>query len=288
MTTIHARVARARERLRQAGIPPDEADLDARLFAERVLGWTTEHYFAESSQTPPPDFDARFDPLIARRASREPYAYIVGHQEFWGLAIDVSPAVLIPRPETELIVEVTGEILAADATAVVADVGTGSGCLAVAIARERPNATVVATDVSSAALDIARRNADRFDVTNRVTFHLTDLLDGVTEAFDIVVSNPPYVRDGDREGIQPEVRFEPAGALYAGADGLDVIRRLVLHATDRLKPNGTLIFEFGFGQAEDVAAIIASTSRLQLVALRADLQAIPRVAVTRLIGKEPQ
>jgi len=279
--TIHARVARARERLRAAGISSDEADLDARLLAERVLGWTTERYFAESTQTPPDDFDARFDPLIARRAAREPYAYIVGHQEFWGLEIDVTPAVLIPRPETELIVEIAAEILAADSTALVADVGTGSGCLAVAIARERPNVRLVATDLSISALDMARGNAEKCGVAHRIEFHQTDLLDDVREAFDIVVSNPPYVRDGDRDGIQPEVRFEPAGALYAGPDGLDVIRRLVPRAADRLKPGGTLIFEFGFGQAEVVAAIIAATSGLELPAIREDLQGIPRVAVAR-------
>ena len=279
MTTIHARVASARERLRAAGVPSDEADLDARLLAEQTLGWTTEHFFADSNQPPPADFDARFDALVARRAAREPFAYIVGRQEFWGFAIGVSPAVLIPRPETEIIVEAACEALAADSPAVVADVGTGSGCIAVAIARERPNARIVATDMSGAALDVARRNAVKFGVADRVAFRQTDLLDGLGETFDIVVSNPPYVRDGDRAGIQPEVRFEPGSALYAGDDGLDVIRRLVPQSAERLTRGGKLIFEFGLGQADAVSELISSTPRLRLIRLRDDLQGIPRVAI---------
>jgi release factor glutamine methyltransferase len=279
--TVHDLVLTARQRLRAAGIPPEEADLDARLLAEHVLEWTTERFFADSSEAPPPAFDARFDALVARRAAREPFAYIVGHQEFWGLHIDVSPAVLIPRPETELIVEAACEIIAADSPATVADVGTGSGCLAVAIARERSRATIVATDVSDAALDIARRNAEKFNVASRITLHRTDLLDAVDDMFDLVVSNPPYVREGDRSDIQPEVRFEPAGALYAGDDGLDVMRRLVPQSVQWLKGGGTLIFEFGFGQADAVSALISSAAGLKMVALRRDLQGIPRVAIAQ-------
>jgi len=278
--TIHTRVARARETLRTAGVGPDEADLDARLLAEHVLGWTTERFFEDANLPPPAGFDDPFDALIARRAAREPYAYIVGHQEFWGLQIDVTPDVLIPRPETELIVESACAFLHDVPAPSVADVGTGSGCLAVAIALERA-ASVVATDVSDAALDVARNNARRLAVDGLITFRRTNLLEGIEERFDLVVSNPPYVREGDRADIQPEVRFEPPGALFAGPDGLDVIRRLVPHALDRLKPGGALIFEFGFGQADAVAELIASTPGLTLVGLRPDLQGIPRVAVAR-------
>jgi release factor glutamine methyltransferase len=189
--------------------------------------------------------------------------------------------VLIPRPETELIVEAARDVLADASTAVVADVGTGSGCLAIAIARERPHATIVATDVSAAALDIARRNAERLDVSSRMTFRQTDLFEEISETFDVIVSNPPYVRDGDRADIQAEVRFEPAAALYAGADGLDVIRRLVPAATDRLHRGGTLIFEFGFGQADAVSQLISSAAGLRMIGLRSDLQGIPRVAIAQ-------
>ena len=271
----------ARECLRAAGIPADEADLDARLLAEHVLGWTTERFFADSTEAPPPSFDARFEALVARRAAREPFAYIVGRQEFWGLEIDVSPAVLIPRPETELIVEAACEIIAAGSPAAVADVGTGSGCLAVAIARDRPQVTIVATDVSDAALEIARHNANQLAVASRIAFHRADLLDGLDDLFDLVVSNPPYVREGDRAEIQPEVRYEPAFALYAGDDGLDVIRRLVPQSVERLKRGGTLIFEFGFGQADAVTELLSSTPGLRIIRLRDDLQGIPRVAIAR-------
>lgn len=267
--------------MRAAGIPSDEADLDARLLAEHILGWTTERFFTDSNQAPPPSFDAQFDALVARRAAREPFAYIVGHQEFWGLEIDVSAAVLIPRPETELIVDAARDVIADASTAVVADVGTGSGCLAIAIARECPHATIVATDVSAAALDIARRNAERLGVSSRIAFRQTDLLQEISNTFDVIVSNPPYVRDGDRADIQPEVRFEPAGALYAGADGLDVIHRLVPQSVERLTRGGTLIFEFGFGQADAVSELISSATGLTMIGLRRDLQDIPRIALAK-------
>src|SRR5437870_3498847 len=170
-SSIHARVDAARKRLRAAGIPDDEADLDARLLAEHVLGWTTERYFADSNVPAPEDFDARFEALVARRAAREPFAYIVRRQEFWGLRFRVTPAVLIPRPETELIVEaLLGIVHEASAAVKVADVGTGSGCLAVALARERPAAVIVATDVSDAAIAVARENAVRHGVAERIDF----------------------------------------------------------------------------------------------------------------------
>jgi release factor glutamine methyltransferase len=280
MISIQSRVAAARNTLREAGIPADEADLDARLLAEHVLGWTTERFFEDANLAPPAEFDALFQALVARRAAREPYAYIVGHQEFWGLRIDVTPDVLIPRPETELIVESACAFLQEVPAPNVADVGTGSGCLAAAIALERA-ASVVATDVSDAALAVARRNAERMGVAGLVAFRRTDLLQGIEERFDLVVSNPPYVREGDRADIQPEVRFEPPHALFAGIDGLDVIRRLVPQAIDRLKPGGRLIFEFGFGQADAVSDVIASNPDLAMVRLRPDLQGIPRVAIAQ-------
>jgi release factor glutamine methyltransferase len=284
VSTIHARVASAREDLKAAGIPSDEAELDARLLAAHVLGWTTERYLTDASVPAPPAFDDRFQALIARRAAREPFAYIVGRQEFWGLDIEVSPSVLIPRPETELIVEAACEIQPDPSVPItVADVGTGTGCVAVAIAKERPLAVILATDVSDAALDVARRNAERLNVANRITFRRADLLEGIDGSFDLVVSNPPYVRSGDRAGIQPEVQFEPDEALYGGADGLDIVRRLVRQAADRLKPAGTLIFEFGFGQGDAVTELFASAPGLKLLGLRDDLQGIQRVAIARRI-----
>jgi release factor glutamine methyltransferase len=280
MSTISARVAGARERLRAAGIPFDEADLDARLLAEHVLRWTTEQYFAEANQPEPEGFAQRLEPLVARRAAREPFAYIVGHEEFWGLRIEVTPAVLIPRPETELLVEVALAECGASARPAVADLCTGSGCVAVAIARERPAARIVATDVSEAALDVARRNARRHGVADRIDFRSADLLEGIGDRFDLIVANPPYVAERDRPTIQPEVLdHEPALALFAGDDGLDVIRRLLPEATPHLRPGAALLFEFGFGQADAVRTLISSTPGLRMMDLRRDLQGIPRVAI---------
>lgn len=284
--TIHARVVAARQRLRDAGIPPDEADLDARLLAEHVLGWTTERYFVDANAAEPSRFAARYDALIARRAAREPFAYIVGHQEFWGLAFAVTPAVLIPRPETELLVQIALELLPEDGARTVdavdvCDVGTGSGCIAVAVARERPRARVVAVDASESALEVARANAARHGVADRIEFRHADLLSGDGRV-DIIVSNPPYVAERDRPTIQAEVgRYEPAGALFAGEDGLDVIRRLVADAPRRMTGGGHLVFEFGFGQADEVARLISRTDGLTMVGLRRDLQDIPRAAIAR-------
>jgi release factor glutamine methyltransferase len=279
MITIHCLVASARDRLRQAGIPSDEAALDARLLAQFVLGWSTEQFFVDANAAPPSGFEPRFEALIARRAAREPFAYIVGHQEFWRLDFVVTPAVLIPRPETEVIVEAMLERVESAAPVRIADVGTGSGCLAIALARERSAATVVATDVSAEALTVARQNAVRLGVDARIQFEQTDLLDDVMGLFDAIVSNPPYVREADRAGIQEEVRFEPADALFAGPDGLDVIRRLLPDAAARLALGGVLLFEIGFGQADAVAELISTTAGLTMSELKRDLQDIPRVAI---------
>jgi release factor glutamine methyltransferase len=280
--TIHARVAAARQRLRDAGIPPDEADLDARLLAEHALGWTTERYIVDGRQAEPAEFTERYDALVARRVAREPYAYIVGHEEFWALDFEVTPAVLIPRPETELVVEIALELIPDGAHASIGDVGTGSGCIAIAIAHDRPNAAVTAIDISSSALAVARRNAERHGVTSRVKFREGDLFAGVSERFDLIVSNPPYVPERDRPTIQAEVgRYEPATALFAGADGLDAIKRLLADAPSRLKPDAYLVFEFGYGQADAIGDLIANARGLAPIAIRADLQGIPRVAVAK-------
>ncbi len=283
--TIHARVVAARQRLRDAGIPPDEADIDARLLAEHVLGWSTERYFVDGGEHEPPTFTAQYEPLIDRRAAREPYAYIVGREEFWGLDFEVTPAVLIPRPETELIVWIALELFPdRDAAFSLCDVGTGSGCIAVTIAHERPSATATAIEMSSAALAIARANAARHGVATRIDFHRADLFETVRDTFDLIVSNPPYVAERDRASIQAEVgRYEPAEALFAGADGLDTIRRLVAEAPTHLRSGGHLVFEFGFGQSDGIAELISRTPSLTMVGLRRDLQDIPRVAVAKRV-----
>jgi release factor glutamine methyltransferase len=282
MVTIHARVAKGRERLRRAGITPEEADLDARLLAQKVLGWDAARFLTSANEPEGADFAALYEPLVARRERREPLAYITGHQEFWGLDLEVSPAVLIPRPETELIVEAALERFPGrHASLEVADVCTGSGCLAVALAHERPGARIVAADVSADALRTAQRNADRHGVADRVELVQADVLDGTgNAAADLIVSNPPYVPEGDRATLPPEVRdHEPPIALFAGKDGLAIIRRLVHQSTGRLRRGGLLIFEFGLGQADAVRELISQTPGLTMLDVKQDLQGIPRTAV---------
>jgi release factor glutamine methyltransferase len=283
--TIHQHVALARRRLREAGIPSDEADLDARLLAEFVLEWTTERFFTSANEAEPEAFAERYLRLVARRAAREPFAYIVGRQEFWGLSIEVSPDVLIPRPETELIVEAALERFPAlDGPVLVADVCTGSGCIAVAFADERPAARVIAGDISLFALQVAQRNANRYGVSDQVECRPSNVLETIDGPVDLVVSNPPYVRDDERSIMQPEVRdYEPAVALFAGADGLDVVRRLVEQAPGKIRSGGYLIFEFGFGQDEGVERLVEQTAGLELVELRRDLQGIARTAIARRV-----
>jgi release factor glutamine methyltransferase len=246
----------------------------------------------------PAGFAGVYEALVRRREGREPTGYIIGHREFWNLDIEVRPGVLVPRPETELLVEEALARLSPDdhedgagrAPAVsppparlrIADVGTGSGCIAVALARWLPGGEVVAIDASDEALGVAVRNAERHDVSARVRFLKGDLLAGVAGPFDAVVSNPPYVPAQDIANLQPEVRdHEPIQALTGGADGLDVVRRLVPEAASVLRAGGWLLFEFGFGQANLVRGIVEDEPRLELVAVRADLAGIPRVAIAR-------
>jgi release factor glutamine methyltransferase len=218
-------------------------------------------------------------------AAREPLAYIVGVREFWGLALEVSPDVLIPRPATELIVEAMLELFRGRAERLtIADVCTGCGCVAVALAHERPAAALVATDISAEALVVARRNASRHKVGDRITFTQGDLLDGVSGTFDAIVANPPYVIDRAAPALQPEVRdHEPAVALYGGAEGLDLVTRLVGQAPSRLNPGGYLVFEFGLGQDVEIEDLVAQSSELTLIELRRDLQGIARTAIARRI-----
>jgi release factor glutamine methyltransferase len=279
---LHERLAEARTTLIQAGIGADEAALDAEVLARHVLDCDRATLLTRARDPLPSAFNRLFQALVSRRARREPLAYIVGHREFWGLEFDVTPAVLIPRPETELIVE---EALASlprrDAVRRIVDVGTGSGCLAVTLAVEFPAARITATDTSHDALAVAYHNADRHNVIGRIAFVQADVLTDVAGAADLIVSNPPYVPAGDAATLQPEVAgYEPAGALYAGADGLDVIRRLLASAPPLLAAGGWLIMEFGFGQEAGVRDA-AQRANWTVVRIRSDLQGIPRVAVLR-------
>jgi release factor glutamine methyltransferase len=280
--SIHTRVSGARRRLRDAGLSLSEADLSARLLAEHVLGWTRERLLTDGWSSEPAGFATHFDALVARRAAREPLPYIVGHREFWELDFEVTPAVLIPRPETELIVEAALALVPPNRSATIADVCTGCGCVAVAIARERPNAHVIATDVSEEALEIARRNADRLGVSSRVEIRHGDLLEPIDTTCDLIVANPPYVVAGAGPALTPEVRdHEPDVALFGGEDGLRLVERLVRDAPARIRSGGALIFEFGYGQDEEIEQMIARSADLTIIDIKRDLQGIARTAVAR-------
>jgi len=282
--TVHERVAAARHRLGAAGIGAAEAAASARLLAEHILGWDTTHYLVSGNDPEPPDFVAPYDAAVARRAAREPSAYITGRQEFWGLSFDVTPAVLIPRSETELIVEGVLDIFGArrQDELMIADVCTGCGNLAIALASELPNASFIATDISDDALTVARRNAERLGTAERVQFVCTHVLDGIDGQFDAIVANPPYVRAGDGPALQPEVRdHEPGVALYGGPAGTELVAAVIEQAVQRLQPEGWLLFEFGFGQEVAIETMIQATPGLTLREFRRDLQGLARTAICR-------
>jgi release factor glutamine methyltransferase len=255
-----------------------DAALDAEVLARHALGWDRARLLAHGRDDEPEGFAAHYQTLIDRRSRREPVAYLTGVREFWGLEFEVSPDVLIPRPETEMIVEAVCE-RRPDRGAVsrIVDVGTGSGCLAVALAREFPQARVTAVDISEAALRVARRNTARHGVLDRVGLVQGHLLDGLADAVDVIVSNPPYVPSNVQ--LQPDVvRFEPSSALFSGNDGLTALRALIGSAQSRLAEAGLFVVEFGFGQYEAVTTIAQSVGWRSIL-LKDDLQGIPRVAV---------
>lgn len=227
-----------------------------------------------------PDQLARFQSLVVRRAAGEPLQYLTGHQEFFKLDFAVTPDVLIPRPESEAIVEAALELLPKDRPSRFADVGTGSGCLPISILHELPTASGIATDISTAALAVARSNAQTHRVADRLQLIESDLLTAIppAEQFELIVSNPPYVPDDDIDSLQREVRYEPRSALAGGSHGLEVIRRLLREAPPRIQTGGYLVFEFGFGQAELLLNLI-DRKAWNLIEVRKDLQGIPRVLV---------
>ena len=220
--------------------------------------------------------------LVARRAAGEPLQYLTGHQEFFKLDFEVSPEVLIPRPETEIIVEVALEFLGDKPAPIFADIGTGSGCIAISLLNELSAARAVATDASPAALRVAQRNADRHAVTDRLTLIESDCFSALDPVgkFDLIVSNPPYVSDRELETIQREVRYEPRAALAGGPDGLDVIRTLLREAPWFLRSGSHFVFEVGFGQDLTVEQLI-DREVWDLIEIRRDLQSVPRTVILR-------
>lgn len=282
--TIHERAALVASRLEHTGLAARDATIDAAVLMRHVLGWDRARWIVGQHDAEPPGFETALERLVLRRVEREPVAYILGTREFWGLDIEVTPDVLIPRPETEFLVE---EALARlphaspDVTPLVIDVGTGSGCVAVSLAHDRPDIRVTATDISPAALAVAARNARRHGVEGRITFEVRDLLQGVTDVPDVIVSNPPYVARRDGSGLSREVGgHEPHVALFGGDDdGRGTIRRLLAQSAALLAPGGWLLFEFGYGQ--EIDSLVAAHPALKLDDIREDLQGIPRTAMVR-------
>jgi release factor glutamine methyltransferase len=284
--TLQERLVEARGVLAAAGIGQTEAAIDVELYARTILGWDRATMLVEQRGDVPPQLEPRFSEWVERRRRREPSAYIVGVREFWGLDFEVTPAVLIPRPETEFLVEEALGLLRAAGGSRVADIGTGSGCVAVALAHECPEGHVTATDISRVALDVAQRNAERHNVGDRVDFVETSYLNGVAAMFDVITANPPYVKDGDKPALAPAVRHEPEVALFGGAEGLRDITGVMDAALSRLKSRGWLVMEFGYGQEEQVEALVAARNGLTLNRVRHDLQGIPRTAIIQRHDKE--
>jgi release factor glutamine methyltransferase len=265
--------------------------LDAELLLAHALGVTRAELFRDPARVLVAEEAGEYAALLARRLAREPVAYIVGHRAFRTIDLEVTPEVLIPRPETETLVDVALEALREMPIAgpdpedepLAIDVGTGSGCIALALAAEDPFVRVVATDVEPGALAVARGNAARLGLARRVEFVLSDLFADVGERpFDLVVSNPPYVPADEYVALEPNVReYEPRRALYGGVDGLDVYRRLMPGAALLLRPGGTLAVEVGAGQADAVAGIMDAAGAFETPATRADLAGVPRVVHAR-------
>ena len=223
-----------------------------------------------------------FRRLIERRAAGEPLQYLTGHQEFFKLDFEVTPAVLIPRPETEFLVEIALERLKGNFDPFIADIGTGSGCVAISLLHELRDAHAIATDISAAALSVAQRNADRHGVTDRLAVIESDCFAKVNadRLFSLIASNPPYIRDDEMGTLQREVGYEPRTALAGGPDGLDIVRRLLREAAPFLAPDGHFVFEIGFGQNALVEQLI-NRNVWELTEMRRDLQGIARAVVLR-------
>jgi release factor glutamine methyltransferase len=283
---LHAAI----EYLSAANTPSPRLNAESLLMF--TLGCDRSYLYAHPERELTAEERERYDKELAERARGVPAQYITGHQEFWGMDFIVTPAVLIPRPETEHVIEAvlsrvgraplrlrSGQAWPANALSVV-DVGTGSGCIAIALAKELPQAEIHATDISTAALEIACANAARHSLTNRIQFQHADLLAGFeADSFDFVVSNPPYVGESEEEEVQLEVRkFEPRHAVFAGPTGLEAIERLIPQARNALKPGGSLVMEISGTIVEGVERLFTGWDEVRIAN---DLQNIPRVASAR-------
>lgn len=283
-TSIAQAVLDGANKLRQAGVPDERREAGSLLMyvLDRDRSYILTHAEAELSDEQLEQFSASLN----ERGRGKPLQYITGRQEFFGLEFEVNSDVLIPRPETELLVETALSLVSPNEAPSICDVGTGSGCIVVTLLHQLSRARAVALDISTAALAVVERNATRHGVLDRLSLITSDCFAGLGPpsgpGFDLIVSNPPYVAESAMAGLQREVRdFEPRAALVSGADGLTVIRRLLLESRDYLKSGGLLIFEMGYDQHDVVRQLIDETS-WKLVEIYDDLQGIPRtVALTK-------
>jgi release factor glutamine methyltransferase len=272
----------AAKRLTEENVPSPR--MNAELLLMFTLGCDRAYLYAHPERDLTSDENTRYDAALSERARGVPAQYITGHQEFWGMDFIVAPAVLIPRPETEHLVETVlscvGPMALSTGPFRLIDVGTGSGCVAVALAKELPRMEIYATDISDAALEIASANAARHQVQSRIHFHHADLLAGFDDNFfDFIVSNPPYVGELEADQVQVEVRkFEPRSAVFAGPTGTEVIARLIPQAHAALRPGGWLTMEISGTIVERTRQLLTGWEEIRI---ENDLQGIPRVAAAR-------
>jgi release factor glutamine methyltransferase len=287
VTDIRAALKQGISQLREARVP--SFTLAAELLLLHVLGRDRTWIYSHPEEKVSPADAARYFALLARRASGEPTQHLTGKQEFWGLEFEVTPDVLIPRPETEHLIEVALDRLAVREIRAgrkqtltgedlqIADIGTGSGCIAVALAKELPAATIHATDISPAALSVASRNATRHSLESRIHFVERNLLEGVPNHFDLIVSNPPYVGRREKETLEREVRdHEPELALYGGEEGYEFYAELITLSAAHLKPGGLLVLELGHNSLPAVQPLLDASAWTN-VGVTNDLAGIPRV-----------
>jgi release factor glutamine methyltransferase len=282
--TVEAARRALAARFREQGI--DSAELDARLLAGAALGLDLTGLIAATARTITQDEATHLENFARRRLAGEPVARILGVKEFWGLALQLSPATLVPRPDTETLVELALEMYRdqrhAHEQRRIADIGTGSGALLLALLSEWPDAIGVGTDINLMTLRTARDNAARLGLAPRTAFVACNYAAALTGMFDLIVSNPPYIRSADIAGLDREVReYDPPGALDGGADGLDAYRALIPEAACLLAPGGTLIVEAGCGQSDVIAELMSVSGLMSEKPPKADLAGIPRAVSGR-------
>jgi release factor glutamine methyltransferase len=279
VTSIAQALRQARERLQASDTP----QLDAEILLMHVLGKSRSHLHAWPEAQLDDEQLARFETLLAKRAAGQPVAHLTGRREFWSLDLDVTPHPLIPRPDTELLVEQTLARLPAGQSLRILDAGTGSGAIALALAHERPHWQVYANDRSADCLTIARKNAARLGLTN-IHFFIGSWCDAIADqSLDALISNPPYIAEQDQHLAEGDVRFEPRSALTAGAEGLDDLKQLAAAASRVLKPTGHILLEHGFEQAKDVRSLLKYSNLIGAGSVR-DLAGHERVSYARKPG----